>query len=358
MSDQAREVLSSAVWKHIHVNRKFSISVYQSIHLCSIFIYSLGTPIYNLFPMSTISVQPDKLVRSTPKWHNKRYRCTRARIGHKRQASEQGLFHQDNSTMPSVVSPVQQNTAELSSECVVVSAPKRAKVETQPTEIEETSCSHIPSISGPEPTSTSQTTDIRWTSESNSCTLNMAKTYTADHKDLSSSHILNITDIEEVSNPHNSKYQEISTETRNLNITSQSSAGLQVASENEQADLHGANKATVNLENQCELTSEIPPHEGVRPVGDSLSSRKRPREQFEELFDAATLTRPKRRRKSHTGRRWRQVKGGSRGRRWRRWKKEENWNRRERRKKNQYRKKEGMSVAQIYCLLLVYNHGN
>ena len=292
---------------------------------------------------------------------------------------------------------MQHNMAEMSSEGVVVSAPKKAKIETQPTGIDETSCSYILSISGPKAVPTSQTTDIRWTSESNLCMPNSSgttKVYAADfhilgivdikgvptpctskheeistgveeiadlhdREDVSSLHILSITDIEGVPNSHSSKHQETSTETSNLSITSSDnrpSAVLDVtSSKNESADLH---VATVNLENQCELTSEIPLHEGVRPVGDSLSSRKRPREQFEELFDAATLTRPKRRRKSHTGRRWRQVKGGSRGRRWRRWKKEENWNRRERRKKNQYRKKEGMSVAQIYCLLLVYNHGN
>lgn len=207
------------------------------------------------------------------------------RRGRKRRASEQGLFHQDNGSTHDV--------AESSSGCGLVSALKRAKIEIYSTAI-----------------STSQTTDI---TESNSCTVNTsdpAKTHTADCDDLSSSHILSITDIEEVSSPHNNKHQEIAR------------------------------------------------GQGVRPVGDSLSSRKRPREQFEELFDAATLTRAKRRRKSHTGRRWRQVKGGSRGRRWRRWRKEENWKRRARRKKNQCRKKEGMSVAQIYYLLLVYNHGN
>lgn len=290
------------------------------------------------------------------------------RRGRKRRASEQGLFHQDNGSTPSVISPVQHNMAEMSSECVVVSAPKRAKIETQPTGIDETSCSHIWSISGSEAVPTSQTTDIRWTSESNLCMPNSSgttKTHAADfhilsiadikglpspctskhekistsveeiaglhdREDISSLHILSITDIEGVPNSHSSKRQEMSTETSNLSITSSDNRPSAVtSSKNEPADLH---VATVN---QCE---EISVREGVRPVGDSLLSHKRPREQFEELFDAATLTRAKRRRKSHTGRRWRQVKGGSRGRRWRRWKKDKNWKRRERRKKNALKK--------------------
>ena len=267
---------------------------------------------------------------------------------------------------------------------------------THSTEIDETSCSHILSVTGSEAILTSQTTGVKQISESNSCTLNTSNTamthtadhddisnshilsitdiepsphaskhheistgvqetvnsHTADHDDLSSLHILSITDIEGVPNPHSNKHQEISTEVSNLSITgsnSQSGVVLQVASnENEQADLYDANKDTVNLENQREETSEISVHEGVSPVGDFLPSHKRPREQFEELFEAATLTKPKRRRKSHTAQRWRQVKGGSRGRmwrRWRRWKKEENWKRRERRKRNQCRKKEGKSVT-------------
>ena len=127
---------------------------------------------------------------------------------------------------------------------------------------------------------------------------------------------------------------------------SQSGVVLQVASnKDEQADLYDANKDIANFESQRELTSEMSVHEGVSPVGDFLPSRKRPHEQFEELFGAAALTRPKRRRKSHTRQRWRQVKGGSRGRRWRRWKKEKNWKRRERKKKNQHQKKDGKSVT-------------
>ena len=272
--------------------------------------------------MSTIPVQPDKLARPTLTWRTKGY--NRARKGRKRRASQQGLPCQDNGSTPSGMSPVQHNTAELSSECGLVSAPKRAKIVTHSAEIGETSCSHILSVSVQE-------------------TVNL---HTADREDLSSLHILSITDIEGVPNPHSNKRQEIPTEVSNLSITgsnSQSSVVLRVASnENEQADLHDADKDTANLKNQHEVTSEISVHEGVSPVGDFLPSRKRPHEQFEELFEAAALTKLKRRRKSHTRQRWKQVKGGSRGRRWRRWKKEENWKRRERKKRNQCRKKEGM----------------
>ena len=291
------------------------------------------------------------------------------------------------------MSPVQHNTGELSGECALVSAPKRAKIVTHSTEIGETSCSHILSVTGSKAILTSQTTGVKQISESNSCALNASDTamihtadhegisslhilsitdiktsphasnhqeistgvqetinlHTADREDLSSLHILSITDIEGVPNPHSNERQEISTEVSNLSITgsnSQSGVVLQVASnKNEQADLHDANKDTANLENQREVTSEISVHEGVSSVGDFLPSRKRPCEQFEDLFEAATLTKPKRRRKSHTGRRWKQVKRGSRGRRWRRWKKEENWKRRERRKRNQCRKKESKLVT-------------
>ena len=340
--------------------------------------------------MSTIPVQPDKLARPTPTWRTKRYKCTRARKGCKRiRASQQGLPRQDSGSTPSGMSPIRHNPDELSSECGLVSALKRAKIVTHP-EIDETSCSHILSVTGSKAILTSQTTGVKQISESNSCTLNTsdtAMTHTADHEDISSSHILSITDIETsphasnhqeistgvqetinlhtadredlsslhilsitdiegVPNPHSNEHQEISTKVSNLSITgsnSQSGVVLQVASnKDEQADLYDANKDTMNFENQCEVTSEMSVHEGMSPVGDFLPSRKRPHEQFEELFEAAALTRPKRRRKSHTRQRWRQLKGGSRRRRWRRWKKEENWKRREKKKRSQCRKKEGM----------------
>jgi len=105
-----------------------TVNLPSNIHIA----LPLGVPIYNLFSSSTIPVQQDKLVRSapkSPKWQATRYMQKRWR---KRRADHCDLPHHDN-TQPGK-SPVVQSLPEPSGNRDSVPAPKRAKIDTQPTE--------------------------------------------------------------------------------------------------------------------------------------------------------------------------------------------------------------------------------
>ena len=276
-----------------------TVNLPSNIHIA----LSLGVPIYNLFSSSTIPVQQDKLVRSAPKslkWQTTRYVRKR---GRKRRADHCDLPHHDN-TQPGKF-PVVQSLPELSGNRDSVPAPKRAKIDTQPT---EAISSHVEGNTGVE--------GSRIAKISSSHQEEFPSSHTTDQEEISNLHILNITDHNDHSNA------VLSTST----------------GENGPGSLHQATEDTTEIEHQ-----HIIPPENVFPGGSSLPSRKRPQRQLEEIFEAAILTRPKRRKRFHCVRKWREGKGGSRGRRWRRWKKQENWKKRWRQK--QHIKKHSKSTA-------------
>ena len=329
---------------------------FVTTNIC-ICLYS-GTPIYNLFPASTIPVQHDKLIRLAPrppKWHatnqHVRKRGRKRRAGH----DQCDLPHHD--TLPDK-SPVLKDSPDTSSNRDSVPAPKRAKIDTQPTEImsshelsnTDVERSHIAKISSSceDEIMASRTTDqgeipVSHTTDHGEIPACHAtdqgeiRASATDHGETPASHttdqgkipVLHVTDVEGVSNLHI------------LSITDRADHSSVVlgtsTSENEPGSVHHTNEATTDVEHQYVI-----PSENVLPVPgeSSLFTRKRPRRQLEEIFEAAVLTKPKRRKRLQ---RWREGKGGSGWRRWQRWKKEEN--RKKRWRQKQHGKKRSKSTT-------------
>lgn len=341
-----------------------TVNLPSNIHIA----LSLGIPIYNLFSSSTIPVQQDKLVRSAPKslkWQTTRYVRKR---GRKRRADHCDLPHHDN-TQPGK-SPVVQSLPEPSGNRDSVPALKRAKIDTQPTEVMSSHAQSNTGVEGSRIAKISSSHQEEFPSSHTTDREEIPTSHTTDQKEFPASHSSEQipshntdqeefpgseqipsrnTDQEEFPASHSTGIevshitdQEEISNLQVLNITDHnghSNAVLSTStSENGPGSLHQANEDTTEIEHQ-----HVIPPENVSPGERSLPSRKRPQRQLEEIFEAAVLTRPKRRKRSHCIQMWREGKRGSRGRRWWRWKRQENWKKRWRQK--QHSKKHSKSTA-------------